>query len=219
VTQLPDPDKSFVQALYHVALGRDATQAELDQWAAQIPTLGREGVTRAINDLPEAFDHVITVDYQTYLHEPPPAADEARLEKLLEHGASEEEVLADILGSDAFFQQTIQSQAGEHESADVRYIEALFQDLLGYQEDQLSDRELHHWLRRLDEVGRTGVALEILTSEPYRTRAITAYFSTILNETQPPSPAKVDKLADSRKDLLEIQIELEGSPAFYRNGG
>jgi hypothetical protein len=45
-----------------------------------------------------------------------------------------------------------------------------------------------------------------------------AYFSTILHETQPPSAAKVDKLADSDKDLLDIQIELEGSAAFYRNG-
>jgi hypothetical protein len=218
VNQLPDPDKSFVQALYHVALGRDATQAELDQWAAQIPTLGREGVARAINQLPEAYDHVITVDYQTYLHEAPPVAEKARLEKLLERGATEEEVLADILGSDAFFQQATQGQDDEHESADVRYIEVLFQDLLGYQEDQLSNRELHHWLRELDEVGRRGVALELLTSEPYRTRAITAYFSTILHETQPPSAAEVDRLADSSKNLLEIQIELEGSAEFYRNG-
>ena len=67
-------------------------------------------------------------------------------------------------------------------------------------------------------MGRKGVALELLTSEAYRTRAITAYFSTILHETQPPSAAEVDKLADSRKDLLEIQIELEGTPEFYRNG-
>jgi len=48
---------------------------------------------------------------------------------------------------------------------------------------------------------------------------MTAYFSTILHETQPPSAAEVDKLADSGKDVLEIQIELEGNPAFYSNGG
>ena len=58
----------------------------------------------------------------------------------------------------------------------------------------------------------------MLTSEPYRTQAITAYFSTILHETPPPSAEVVDQLADSRKDLLEIQIELEGSAEFYRNG-
>jgi hypothetical protein len=218
VTQLPNPDKSFVQALYHTALGRDATQAELDQWAAQIPTLGREGVARAINHLPEAFDHVITVDYQTYLHEAPPEADEARLEKLFEHGASEEQVLADILASNAFFQQATKGSVDERESADVRYIEALFQDLLGYKEDQLNHRQMRFWVDRLDEVGRRGVALELLMSESYRKRAITAYFSSILHDTQPPSAAEVDKLADSDKDLLAIQIELEGSAAFYRNG-
>jgi hypothetical protein len=51
-----------------------------------------------------------------------------------------------------------------------------------------------------------------------RTQVITTYFSTILHRTQPPSAAEVDKLADSSKDLLAIQIELEGSPEFYRNG-
>jgi hypothetical protein len=46
--------------------------------------------------------------------------------------ATEEQVLADILGSNEFFQQATQGREDEHESADVRYIEALFQDLLGY---------------------------------------------------------------------------------------
>jgi hypothetical protein len=218
VDQLPNPDKSFVQALYHTALRRDASQAELDQWAAQIPTLGREGVARAINHLPEAFDHVIVGYFQSYLHEQPSATEEARLEKLFEHGATQEQVLADVLGSGEFFQQAIKSQEDEHESADVRYVEALFQDLLGYKEDQLSNKELHFWLGELDELGRRGVALELLRSEPYRTRTVTEYFSTILQRTQPPSAAEVDKLADSGEDLLQIQIELEASPEFYRNG-
>ena len=215
---MPNPDKSFVQALYHTAIGRDATQAELDQWAAQIPTLGREGVARAINHLPEAFDHVITVDYQTYLHEPPPDADEARLEKLFEQGATQEEVLADILGSDAFFQQATKRSGGRARIRRRALHRSAVPGPAGLPGGPAQRQGAAPLAARAKGRGpqRRGPGPAHLGGVP--DAAITAYFSTILHETQPPSPARWTSSRTPTRTCWRSRSNWRAAE-FYRNGG
>src|SRR5260370_37075910 len=49
---LPNANHSFVQSLYHNALGRSGTQAELAGWVKELPAIGQAGVAAGVNHLP-----------------------------------------------------------------------------------------------------------------------------------------------------------------------
>ena len=84
-------------------------------------------------------------------------------------GATQEQVLADILATSEFLEQ---ASSGRHEKSGKAYIQVLYRDLLDTSDDQIPPRDLRHWLNELHRVGREGVALEFLQSDAYRTLQI-----------------------------------------------
>ena len=52
VTGLPDPEKSLIQGVFHLALARSATAAELDTWDAALKKDGIRAIVKKIEHLP-----------------------------------------------------------------------------------------------------------------------------------------------------------------------
>jgi hypothetical protein len=68
-------DSSFVQSLYQNLLHRTGSNAEVAQWLALLPQLGRGGVAQAFLSSPEFRAAEVNDDYTQLLHRTPAAAE------------------------------------------------------------------------------------------------------------------------------------------------
>jgi hypothetical protein len=214
VTQLPNPDKSFVQALFHDVYGRSGSQDELNYWAAQLPLLGQGGVVSAINHTQEAYTKVVDDWFQQYLKEAPAASELTHYTGELSDGQTQEQVLSQILGTPEFLKLVHQnSQESENEA----YVEALYSYLLNIPEKQIAPSDLRRALDELHRIGREGLAKEFLTGSAFRTIQVTADYGRLLH--RPPTLQEMSVWVNSGLDLLTIQIGIESLPEFYTFGG
>jgi hypothetical protein len=67
-------DSSFVQSLYQNLLHRTGSSAEISQWVALLPTLGRAGVAQGLLTSQEFRDWEVLDDYTQLLDNPQPTA-------------------------------------------------------------------------------------------------------------------------------------------------
>src|SRR5262249_23475437 len=105
--------QSFVQSLYFDALGRPGTLAALFPWANFALQAGSEATARLIEQSPEARFHLVKNWYVQFLGRSSMPSDAEVLPwvNLLLSGATEEQVLSEILASDEFYAraQTLQT--------------------------------------------------------------------------------------------------------------
>ena len=93
-------------------------------------------------------------------------------------GATEEQVLSGLLGTQEYYNHAPQNPGvGGGSPTDTTFIKALFTQLLNRQP---SSTELNFWLAQLPVPGRAAVALDFLQSAEYRALVVKSYFTTIL---------------------------------------
>lgn len=171
-------DQRFVQTLYLDSLGRAGSLAELDSWVTVLNGAGgRAAVVRGIENSLEARTRLVRTWYQTYLGRAAGGDEQGWIDSL-RGGATEEQVLSRIVGSNEFYNraQTLISTG----SRDERFVQAMYLVLLNRTGDAA---ELTGWTSILGQSGRSGVALGILKSAELRNLAIDSYYVGFLHRT------------------------------------
>src|SRR5262249_53537443 len=156
------PQERAVQALYIDALGRAGAIPELDGWVALLPagaTSLTPQVVSGIENSFEARDRLVKGWYTTYLGRSAAGGAELGFVNQLLGGATEEQVLSQILGSTEFFNHA-QSLIGGSD-ANTNYVQALYQLLLGRTG---SSADVAGWVGALNSgaLTRQGVAFNFL---------------------------------------------------------
>jgi subtilisin-like proprotein convertase family protein len=209
-----DKDLLFVRALYYQDLGR---QGSLPEWQSWLPVLaqnnGRFIVTNAIERSAEAQHHMIIGWYQTYLGRGLGLGEDQGWVNMLLAGATQEQVLADILGSAEYFNHAPNIPGvGGGPATNTTFVKALYLQLLNRQP---GSQELANWLTILPQVGNAGVAAAILGSAEYRGNAVVGYYLNVLKRPQPPSPGEINSWVVSGIDLTTMLIDFESTVEYF----
>jgi hypothetical protein len=202
-----------VQVLYLNAVGRAGTRAELDGWGSNLApnaTALSPAVVAGIEGSPGPRDRLVQGWYQTFLGRPANGVEEQGFVSLLLNGASEEQVLSILLGSQEFFDHAQALVASG--TADERFVKALYQLLLGRPG---SSDEVTGWIAVLPQMGRQGVALSFLSSPEYRSDIVGGYYRERLHRSF--NQTEVDAWVFSNLDLFHIRVAIESSPEYFNN--
>jgi hypothetical protein len=211
---IPDTNHAFVQTLYNDFLGRNGSAAELNAWVNALPTLGRLGVANGISRSPEALTRAVDDYYIHYLGRPAVGGEEMSWVNALEHGVTEEQVVAGIFSSPEFAAHANAMIGGGDINAN--FVQASYKVLLNRSG---SPDEVNAWLFPLPTLGRTGVALGFLESQEFRGAFVRqAYGNDLLDRPTAPSAAEVAGWINSGLDLLTIQTVMAASMEYFQNG-
>jgi streptogramin lyase len=210
-----DANHSFIQALYQNALGRLASPAELDSWVSVIVTSGIAPVVNGIEHSSEAYAHVLRNWYIRFLGRstPPTDGEIQGYVSLFQAGASDEQVLAQILSSDEFFNQA--NSLVNTGTPNERFVTALYLLLLNRSP---SSSEIQSSMAQLPGLGRQGLAATFLSSAEFRSNIIRGYYATLLHRSAPPAQSEVNSWVFSNLDLKRIRIGFEFSVEFFLKG-
>jgi hypothetical protein len=206
------PPLGFVQDLYHDFLGRDGTPSELNQWVSVLPTLGQSAVAYAISHSAEALTHAVDGFYVQFLGRAAVGGEEAGWVAALQHGATEEQVIAGILSSSEFAAHANALIGGAN--ADANYVQALYQVLLSRTG---SPTEANAWLGTLPS-GRAAVALGFLGGAEYRTDMVDQYYATLLDRGGAPAASEAAGWVNSSLDMLAMEAGFASSMEYFQNG-
>jgi predicted outer membrane repeat protein len=206
----------FVQALYLDVLGRAGAKAELDGWLGTLKAGGQQAVAAGIEGTFEARDRLVQTWYRAYLGRTAAGGEERGWVNLLLAGQSEEQVLGQVLGAvgGEFYQraQTLIPQG----SADQRYVQALYQVLLGR---SAGSAELAGWLTALPGMGRAGVARAILQGSEARSDVFVGYYEALLHRPSSSSDQPfLSAMIGSGVDDYSVRLLFEAGPEFFANG-
>jgi hypothetical protein len=208
------PTQRFVQVLYLDALGRSGSMAELNSWVSVYNSSGanaRNAVITSIERSSEARDHLVKSWYKAFLGRSAAAGEEMGWVNMLLGGATEETVLANILGTQEFFNRA--RTLVDSGSANERYVQALYQLLLGRSG---SASEVAGQAALIATVGRAGMAQGVLSSGEYRSNLTNAYYEILLHRV--PSAAEVAGWLNLNLDQNTQRIDTETSIEFFNNG-
>jgi streptogramin lyase len=211
-----DANHSFIQALYQDALGRFGSPAELDNWVSVIVSSGITPVINGIEHSSEAYAQLLRTWYIRFLGRTtaPSDGEIQGFLNLFQAGATDEQIVAQILSSDEFFNFANNSLINTGTS-NQRFVSALYLVLLNRTP---SNAELQNEVSQLAALGRQGLASTFLSSAEYRGDIIRGYYSTLLHRAAPPSPAEVNSWVLSGLDLKRIRIGFEDSLEFFLKG-
>jgi hypothetical protein len=151
--------------------------------------------------------------YQTYLGRSPVNAEEQGWVAALLHGASEDTVLAGILGSEEFLRRA--ESLTSSGTAEQRYVQFLYSLLL---QRTGSAAEVNGWIPAITSASRAAVALGFLRSPEYRSDAVQTYYGYLLRRATVPSPAEVTLWVNSGLELTTIRADFLESAEFTLNG-
>jgi hypothetical protein len=213
LTGQTDQAHSFVQALYNDFLGRNGSEAELDSWVNLLPTLHQAGVANGIIRSAEGLTHTVDGLYVQLLGRAAQGGEEQVWVKLLQNGATEEQVIA-VIASGTEFASHADTLIGGGDS-NTNYVKALYQLLLNRTG---STDEVNGWLSVLPSLGRAGVANGFVTGMEYRTDVVTGFYSSLLDRTTPPAKAEVSFWVNSGLDILNIELGFASSSEYFNNG-
>jgi hypothetical protein len=209
-TEVPPP-LGFVQDLYNDFLGRNGAPSEWNAWVSLLPTLGPAAVAYDISHSPEALTHAVDGFYVQFLGRQAAGGEEAVWVAALEHGATEEQVIAGILSSPEFAARANALIGGAN--PDANYVQALYQLLLNR---TASPTDLNVWLGALPN-GRAAVALAFVGSQEYRTDAVTQLYGTLLDRPTAPPAAEVAGWVNFGPDMLAIETAFASSAEYFQN--
>jgi uncharacterized protein YkwD len=204
--------RRLVQALYRTALGRAPGAGEVDSWAGVLRGMGVAPVVNGIERSAEARDRLVRGWYATYLGRRAVGGEERGWVNALLRGATEEQVLAGILGSPEFYgraRSLIRSG-----TADEKFIRALYRLLL---KRDAGAAEVRGWLNVLPALGRAGLAQGILGSAEFRAREVRLDYAALLHRRKAPTAAEVNGWVASGLDATGLRVAFESSAEFRRN--
>jgi hypothetical protein len=201
----------YVQKLYESILGRTGSDAEIQSWTmAMEGAAGPAGVVAAIEESPEARTRLVKSWYLTYLGRPAVHGEEQGWVDALLHGATEEQILAEILGSDEFLNRS--ATLSSPGTVTERYVRSLYTLLLNR---TAGPDEVNGWQGVLPSAGRSGVAAAFLRSPEYRSNVVDGYYMGLLHRTATPSFAEMNCWVFTNLDLLTIRVGFESSQEFH----
>jgi hypothetical protein len=218
VATIPDSAHSFVQALIRQVMGRPATAQESAQLGAYIAATGDfAGVANYVVRLPEARERLVVSWFARFLSRLPANGEEGPYVAALLAGQQEELVLASLLAND-FVPQ----------APDATFLADLYPALLGRAP---TAQELFLGLQvQLPQVGRVGVAFELLTGAEYRGDYVVGnfyalnnlgisfppylHFAALLRQQVILSPAQAVAWVNSGLDLTGLTVAILSSPPF-----
>jgi streptogramin lyase len=212
MTQLA-ANQQFVQTLYNDFLKRSGSLAELNFWVSQLPSLGQNGVANDIIRSDEAYRRLVDTFYLQYLGRPADPGGETSWAKALEHGSTEEQVIAGFLGSPEYYDHA--TALASALSPDANFVQSLYEQLLGRVG---SASEIQGWVNQLPTLGRSGVALNILNSSEALTDRVLQFYVHLLHRPGRPSAAELNSWVASKLDTLSIEVLISGSQEFFGNG-
>ncbi len=206
-----DPESSYIQALYNDTLGFKAGPDDLASWVNVLHTSGRTAVVQALEDSAPGRDHLVQGWYQRYLgFKPAAGTDQFWVDQLTIH--SEEEVLANFLASEGYAARA--SAAFGKVSSDEAFVRQLYLDLL---KRGLSDGELQTILGSLlPQVGRSGLAWLVLTSQEYLKVSMIERYTLLLNRQ--PGDGDLQVWGSSGLAQEQIDVLFKSSDEFYASG-
>jgi hypothetical protein len=210
-TEVPPP-LGFIQDLYNDFLGRNGAPSEWNGWVSVLPTLGPAAVAYAISHSPEALTHSVDGFYVKFLGRQAVGGEEGVWVAALEHGATEEQVIAVILSSPEFAARANALIGGAN--TDANYVQALYMLLLNR---TASTADVNTWLAALPN-GRVAVALAFLGSQEYRTDVVTQLYGTLLDRPTAPPASAVAGWVNSGLDILAIEVVFASSAEYFQNG-
>ena len=210
-------NERFVQALYLDALQRAGSKAELDSWAAlfSTPNTTQEQVqsliATGIDHSEEARDALVRSWYVTYLGRAAQGGEELFWVGQLLQGATQEQVLSQILGTTEFLSraQTLVSSGTQQQ----RYVQALYLVLL-YRTG--SDSDVQGWVNLLPVFGPQGVAAAFLASSEFRTYQFQGYYNALLHRSGDTDGQQ--SWTNSGLNFDAVAIAFESTGEFYANG-
>jgi streptogramin lyase len=205
-----DANHAYVQTLYQDILGRTGSPGELNGWVQLQVTGGTPAVVNGIEHSMEARTRLVQGWYTRYLGRAAKGGEEQGWVQALMGGTSEEQVLADILGSAEFAAHaaTLVSSG----TANERFIQGLYMLLLNR---SASSSEVQNAVSQLSSLGPTGVATAFLGSSEYRRDAVMAYYNSLLHRNA--DPAGFNFWVGTSLSLLNIREGIEASLELFNN--
>jgi uncharacterized protein YkwD len=203
----PEPGtlEAYVHRVYERVLNRTPSSGDIAFWTSYGAVHGIYGIINAVERSVEARDRQVRAWYATYLGRNPAGGENQFWVNMLVGGASEEQVLASLLGSAEY----VQRMAGIYGGGSSGFIQGLYNQVLGR---SASSNEVGYWLSVLPRTGTAGVATFFVHSTEYRTGQIRTYYTTLMRRT--PSSSEVAYWVGSGIDLSSIRIFFETSPEF-----
>jgi hypothetical protein len=201
-----------VEALYNDFLNRNASGAEMNYWVGQLSTLGQQGVASAVIHSTEALTDAVDGFYVKLLGRPAVGGEEAGWVAMLQNGATEEQVMADIASTPEFAARANALIGGAN--VDANFVQALYTLLLNRQG---SAAEVKRWLDAMPS-GRQAVALGILDSPEYSGDIVAQYYMSLLDRKTPPGASEVNPWVIAGPDQLLLQVSLASSPEYFQDG-
>jgi hypothetical protein len=207
VTQDPDADRSFIQALYHDILGRDGSAAEIDSWLPTLQTsTGRADVADGIERSGEARLATVTRWFQTFV-QLAPTVQQLKTWTLVLDQNSEEETLRQLLNA------TVTFAPGNPGQAQMQQFTALvYQQLLSRAPTAAEVKSAVALLQG----GAGELTNALMTGAEYRKRAIRAAFANRLHRK--PTASELASLAGGALDLRAIREQIESGPEYDAAG-
>jgi hypothetical protein len=209
-----NPQQRFVQVMYLNALGRVGAKPELDFWAGLLSAGTAQGlIANEIERSPEGRTHLVTTWYKTYLGRIPANGEEQVWVGNLQAGQAETTVLANILGTDEFFNHAPSFTGQTGPGTNELFVQAIYHTLLNRAAE---DSALAVWENEIGSIGRAGVAQAIVGSLEGRTGYIEALYNALLHRAS--DSAGLASWLASGLDATSIRTSFEGTEEFFKNG-
>jgi subtilisin-like proprotein convertase family protein len=168
----------------------------------------RQAESAALLGTQEYRSNLVTGWFQKYLGRAPSSAELTKNTTQLAVGFTDEQVIANIVGSTEYFQN--------HGSTNLGFLQAAFNDILGRALDSSGQT---YFLNQLAAgVTRATVALELLTSGEYRTNLVNGFYTNLLGRSASSTEVAgwVAALAGGETDEQVINAFLTTNEYFLR---
>lgn len=207
-------DDVYIRKLYERVLGRSAGDPEIAVWTTILQgSGGMAAVAGGIESSQEARTRFVKNLYTTYLGRSAHNGEEQGWVGAMLHGATEEDVISGILGSDEFYQHVTSSTAAG--TLDEQYVQTLYRLLL---KRSPASGEVQLWTRALGSNRRSAIVEGFVHSAEYRTQMVDAFYVDLLHRSAAPPAAEANLWVNSNLDLLHLRIGFESSAEYFQNG-
>jgi hypothetical protein len=208
-TQLTSAQQ-YVQTLFAQFVGRPADAAEMDLWVGTLQHLGRAGVAGKIARSGEALARLVDKTYQRFLGRLPDDASRARWVRSLQAGGRVESLVATLLRSSEYFERV----KGTFGDSNTSFVQSLYVNLRGR---YATEAELTAGVLALRR-GKAAFVSAAVNAREVRQREVRQYFARFEHRAIDVTQDEIDVRANSRLDLLRVQIGFASSLVYYENG-
>jgi hypothetical protein len=230
--QAQDANTAFAGIVYDDFFARSGNPtpgSELSFWAGRVNAIGQRKVANMLIRSPEGLTHQIDLLYQVILGRVADAGGESFWASKLLSGTTLEQVAINFLSSAEFMQRANQI-ATMPAGSDSNFVQSLYILLLGRIG---TPGEVAGWVARLPQMGRHGVAKAFVSSLEFRSGVVSTMYAgnttlpptsfvsiipNLLHRPSAPAPSEVAGHAQSKKDIISLEVIFAGSAEFFLNG-